>query len=126
MSPLTRIFRVVVYVACSGLLAAWSLRGGPLWWTLLCVAGLGISLIALRQTLGRVVLVDDSHLTVQLYWPHRRRVPWYRIDHVEIVPGSWVLVVETIAGKRLELPCLDGLDDLYEQIEHHRRTLDSI
>lgn len=125
MSPVTRFLRVAVYVVCGGILAVWAVAPGEWWWRALCVVGLAVAVVALRQTVGAVVRVDGHALTLQPYWPHRRRLPWYRIDHAELVPGSWTVVVEMNSGQRFELPCVDDVDDLFERVEHRRRALDT-
>ena len=71
-----------------------------------------------------VVVIDDDHLVIQPYWPVRRRIPWYRMDHSEVMPGSWRLLIEMNSGERFELPCVDGVDRLYEEVESHRKALD--
>ena len=65
--------------------------------------------------------MTESALVVQPYWPQRRRIPWYRIDQVEVVAESWSLVVELNSGERLALPCVEHVDDLYERVVHHRK-----
>lgn len=95
-------------------------------WTVVSVVGIAIALMGLRAVLGRAVLVESDALVVQPYWPKRRRVLWYRIDQVEVVPESWSLVVELNSGERIALPCVEQVDDLYERVEHHRKALDSI
>ena len=121
-----RVLWVVVYGLCIFLLASGIGTSPSLVWTAVSVAGIVIALVGLRAVLGRAVLVESDALVLQPYWPRRRRLPWYRIDHVEVVPESWSLVVELNSGERIALPCVEQVDDLYERVERHRRALDSI
>ena len=126
MSPLARWFRVALFVVCgfvllSGIIYA---REG-LFWQVLGAVGVVGSVLAIRIVLGPAVVVTPDELIVQRNWPIKRRMKWYRIDHAEVIPGMWVLVVELISGERFELPCVEHLDDLYANLEHYRKALDS-
>ncbi len=122
----SRVLWVVVYGLCIFLLAGGVGASTSLAWSLISVLGIVIALVGLRAILGRAVLVRSDALVVQPYWPVRRRIPWYRIDQVEVVPESWSLVLELNSGERVPLPCVEHVDDLYERVDHHRKALDAI
>ena len=86
--------------------------------------GLVTSVLALRVVVGAAVVVREQGLRIQRLWPITRDLPWYRILSTEVVPGYWFLELELNSGERVELPCVEHLDDLYERIEAHRRDLD--
>jgi hypothetical protein len=123
MSPTVRVLRVSLFSLCVLFLAS-GLATGSFWFSFFGVAGAVVALAGVRMMLGPVVVVDDANLTIQPYWPIRRRVPWYRIDHAEVVPGTWCLLIEMNSGERFELPCVSDFDDLYEQVEGRRKALD--
>ena len=116
---------MLVYGLCIFLLAGGIGTSPSFVWTAISVFGIAVALVGLRAILGRAVLVQDDALVVQPYWPQRRRIPWYRIDHVEVVAESWSLVVELNSGERVALPCVERVDDLYERLDHHRKALDA-
>lgn len=99
--------------------------GLDLAWRLLSLVGLVTSLLALRVVLGAAVVVREEGLRIQRLWPLTRDLPWYRILSTEVIPGFWFLELELNSGERVELPCVEHLDDLYERIEAHRRDLDA-
>lgn len=92
---------------------------------LVALAGLVTAALGIRALLGSIVVVAPDGLTIQKNWPLRRRVPWYRILAVDVVPGFWNLEVELNSGERLVLPCVEHLDVLYEDMERHRHALDA-
>lgn len=117
---------MLVYGLCIFLLAGGIGTSPSIVWTAISVFGIAVAVVGLRAILGRAVVVRPDALIVQPYWPIRRQVPWYRIEHVEVVPESWSLLVELNSGERLGLPCVERVDDLYERVDHHRKALDSI
>jgi hypothetical protein len=126
MTPLVRTGRIAVFALCTLALSASAFAGGPWWWRFASLVGLAVALLGLRTMLGAVVTVDDRYLTIQPYWPLRQRLTWYRIDHAEVVPGYWVVVLELNSGVRIQLPCVEDIDDLYHRVEYHRKALDII
>lgn len=98
---------------------------GDTTWRVLSVVGLAFSLWGLRVLHGPAVVVDGDHLRIQHRWPVKRDVPWYRILEVDVIPGSWHLDLELNSGEQLALPCVEHVDELYEQIERHRNALGS-
>jgi hypothetical protein len=96
-----------------------------LWWRALSAVGFVSALLGLRTLLGRVVIVRDRGLRLQKSWPLRREIPWYRILEIDVIPGFWNLEIELNSGERLALPCVDQIDDLYENMERHRQALDA-
>jgi hypothetical protein len=126
MSPLARWFRVSLFAVCGLiLLSGIAFAGEGLFWQVLGAVGVVGSVFAIRIVLGPAVVVTPDELVVQRNWPVKRRIKWYRIDHAEVIPGMWVLVIELISGERFELPCVEHLDDLYANLEHYRKALDS-
>lgn len=126
MSPLARWFRVALFTVCGLILASGIvLAEEGLFWQALGAAGIVAAVLAIRIVLGHAVVVTPDELIVQRNWPLKRRMKWYRIDHAEVIPGMWVLVIELVSGDRFELPCVEHLDDLYEHLEHYRKALDS-
>ena len=89
---------------------------GDLTWRGLSLVGLWSVVWGLRVLHGPAVRVRGHDMVVGSAWPRRRRIPWYRIFGVEVVPGTWHLVVELNSGEHLELPCVEHVDDLYERI----------
>jgi hypothetical protein len=126
MTPLVRVGRIAVFAVCALVLGATTFASGPWWWRVASSVGLLVALLGLRTMLGAVVKVDDRYLTIQPYWPLRQRLSWYRIDHAEVVPGYWVVLLELNSGARMQLPCVDDIDDLYHRVEYHRKALDII
>lgn len=126
MSPLARWSRVALFVVCALILASGiAFAGEALLWQILGALGIVAAVLAIRVVLGPVVVITPDELIVQRNWPLKRRMRWYRIDHAEVIPGMWVLVIELVSGERFELPCVEHLDELYEHLEHYRKALDS-
>ena len=126
MSTTMRWLRVLILAAAGLMLLSSAMYvDDGVAWRLLSLAGVIAAVLGIRIMFGPVVVVDANHLTVQPNWPVRRRIPWYRIANVEVVPGFWMLLVELNSGERLELPCVEQLEDLYDRIEHHRHALDA-
>ncbi|MDZ7731981.1 MAG: hypothetical protein U5R31_01710 [Acidimicrobiia bacterium] len=125
-SPLARWSRVALFVLCGAVLLSGILYAGEaLIWQLLGGVGVVASVLAIRAVLGNVVVVTPEALVIQRTWPARRRIKWYRIDHAEVIPGYWTILVELNSGERFELPCVEHIDDLYHAMEHYRTALDS-
>lgn len=127
MGRASRISRTGLLVTCGALLAGTALQSGPGWWTAAAAgAGLIAVVVGIRTLWGSVVVVTPDELVVQPSWPLKRRIRWYRIEHVEVVPGLWTLVIELISGDRVELPCVERFEDLYQLVEQRRRALDQV
>jgi hypothetical protein len=126
MSPLRRYVRVALFVICGLILLGGALSNDAVVWRLLSGVGVIASALAIRIVLGPIIVVKPKELVIQRNWPIRRRIVWYRIDHVEVIPGFWTILVELNSGERFELPCVDPVDDLYEQLELHRKALDNV
>ena len=126
MSPITRALRTVVLGAI-GVCFVPALFGGNVdpGWRLLSLVGLLSSAYGLRIVLGPAVEVRHEGLRLMKSWPRRRDIAWYRILEVDIVPGYWLLDIELNSGERIELPCVEHVDDLYERIEELRQRLDA-
>ena len=102
------------------------LAGGiELWWRVLAAFATLLAVAGLRSLWGPVVVVRPQGLRMQRNWPLRRDVRWYRILAIDVVPGFWHLEVELNSGERITLPAVDGLERLYQLMEHHRQALDA-
>ena len=99
--------------------------GISLWWRAVSLVGLVTAVLAIRTVVGPVLIVRDEGLRVQKMWPYRRDIPWYRILATDVVPGFWNLELELNSGERVELPPVDDLNALYDEIERHRTALDA-
>jgi hypothetical protein len=126
MGPVRRLgltgllaFSIVFFV--SGVFAP----GLALWWRAISVVGLVSGLLGIRTLWGAVVVVEQRGLRIQRAWPHRRVIRWFRVLQIDVVPGFWNLEVELNSGERVELPCVERLDELYESMEQHRQALDA-
>lgn len=126
MSPITRAVRTIV-LGVIGVSFVPALFGAnvELGWRLLSVVGFLSSAYGLRIVLGPAVEVRPDGLRLMKSWPRRRDIAWYRILEVDIVPGYWLLDLELNSGERIELPCVERVDDLYERIEELRQRLDA-
>jgi hypothetical protein len=97
------------------------------WWRTFAAAAVLSSLGGLRVLWGAAVVVGPRGLRVYTpSWPLRRNLGWHRILATDIIPGFWFLEIEMNSGERIELPSVEHLDDLYEQIEDYRSRLDTI
>lgn len=126
LSPLRRIALCVLLVLSSvfflsGIVAA----DLSIWWRGLSAVGLVTALLGLRTIFGAVVVVKPEGLRIQRSWPIRRDIRWYRILEIDVLPGFWNLEIELNSGERVSLPCVDNLDELYEDMERHRQALDA-
>jgi hypothetical protein len=122
----SRVIRVAVLTLVALVLLPEVIASGiSLWWRLLCLVGLVTAVLAIRTVVGPVLIVRDEGLRVQKLWPHRRDIPWYRILATDVVPGFWNLELELNSGERVELPPVDDLNALYDDIERHRTALDA-
>lgn len=126
MNPITRVVRTVVLGAI-GICFVPALFGAnvDLGYRMLSLVGLLSSIYGLRIVLGPAVEVRRDELRLMKSWPRRRDIAWYRILEVDIVPGYWLLDIELNSGERIELPCVERVDDLYERIEELRSRLDA-
>ena len=126
MSPFLRVLRAGVLAALGVCFVPALLADGvDLGWRALSLVGLLSSGYGLRIVLGPAVEVRPDGLRIMKSWPRRRDIPWYRIFEVEVVPGFWLLDIELNSGERIELPCVERVDDLYERIEELRQRLDA-
>jgi hypothetical protein len=126
MTALARVWRVILY----GVLAVLFLPGlfDPAYPGILrlgSLAGLGLSAFGLRIVLGPAVVLRAEGLRIFHWWPRRRDIAWYRVFAVDVVPGRWLLELELNSGERIELPVVERVDQLYEQIEDLRQRLDA-
>jgi hypothetical protein len=97
------------------------------WWRALSTFAVLCSLGGLRVLWGAAVVVGPRGLRVYTpSWPLRRNLGWHRILATDIIPGFWFLEIEMNSGERIELPSVEHLDDLYEQIEDYRTRLDTV
>ena len=126
LSPVSRAIRVLVLTLIVAFFVPGVLSSGiSLWWRAVSVVGLVTAVLAIRTVLGPVLIVRDEGLRVQKMWPRRRDIPWYRILATDVVPGFWNLELELNSGERVELPPVDDLNALYDEIERHRTALDA-
>jgi hypothetical protein len=122
----SRVIRVVILALVALVLLPEVVASGiSLWWRALCIVGLVTAVLAIRTVVGPVLIVRDEGLRVQKLWPYRRDIPWYRILATDVVPGFWNLELELNSGERVELPPVDDLNALYDEIERHRTALDA-
>jgi hypothetical protein len=126
VAPITRWSRVTVL----GLLTLFFLPAlfgaGIVWWMrLLSLIGLVTAVLGVRTLLGSVLVVREEGLRIQTLWPRRRDIPWYRILATDVIPGFWNLELELNSGERVELPPVEELTALYDEIERHRSALDA-
>jgi hypothetical protein len=115
------VLSVIVIFFVPGVISS----GISLWWRAVSLVGLVTALLAIRTVVGPVLIVRDEGLRVQKVWPYRRDIPWYRILATDVVPGFWNLELELNSGERVELPPVDDLNALYDEIERHRTALDA-
>jgi len=126
MRRTSRAIRVVVLLITVAFFVPGVVHAGiSLWWRVVCLIGLVTALLAIRTVVGPVLVVRDEGLRVQKVWPKRRDIPWYRILATDVVPGFWNLELELNSGERVELPPVDDLNALYDDIERHRTALDA-
>ena len=97
------------------------------WWRVAALGVVANALAAIRVMWGPAVIVCRWGLRIyRPWWPLHRDIDWYRILAADIIPGVWFLDIEMNSGERIELPCVENMDDLFERIEHHRALLDQI
>ncbi|MCX7620723.1 MAG: hypothetical protein N2037_07780 [Acidimicrobiales bacterium] len=118
---LTVMYSVLALISFGGVVA----DGGDPSWRLLSAIAFVLALWSIRIIHGRAIIVSDRYLRLQDRWPLKRDIPWYRILEVDVVPGLWTLEIELNSGLRIQLPCVEGFDDLYERIEQHRHEIGS-
>jgi hypothetical protein len=95
-----------------------------LWWHLLGITGIVSALAGLRVMWGSAIVVGPEGMRVyKPWWPLHRDFAWYRILATDIIPGFWFLEIEMNSGERIELPCVEHMDELYERIEDYRRQI---
>ena len=126
LSRTSRVVRVVVLTVVALFFVPGVISSHiSLWWRAVCLAGLVTAVLAIRTVVGPVLIVREQGLRVQKAWPKRRDIPWYRILATDVVPGFWNLELELNSGERVELPPVDDLNGLYDEIERHRSALDA-
>jgi hypothetical protein len=126
LSRTGRVVRVVILLlVCAFFVPGVIDSGISLWWRAVSLFGLVTAMLAIRTIVGAVLIVRDQGLRVQKAWPKRRDIPWYRILATDVVPGFWNLEIELNSGERVELPPVDDLNALYDDIERHRTALDA-
>jgi hypothetical protein len=126
ISPIARWVRVGVLSVLALIFVPGVIAGAFEWWMrLLSLIGLMTALLGIRMLVGAVLVVREEGLRIQKNWPHRRDIPWYRILATDVVPGFWNLELELNSGERVELPPVQNLTGLYDQIERHRTALDA-
>lgn len=97
------------------------------WWRLMAVSALVCAVAGLRSLWGPAIVVGPAGMRVyRPWWPLRRDIRWHRLLAIDIIPGFWFLEVEMNSGERFELPCVERMDDLYEEAERFRTSLDVI
>jgi len=128
-------FRLATRVLWSALLVATIILFAPaavsgvvgLWWRLLAAVMTLAAVSGIRVMWGAAVVIGHSGMRIyRPWWPLHRDIDWYRILATDIVPGFWFLEIEMNSGERIELPCVEHMDELFEQIEDHRTRLDII
>ena len=126
MSPVARWVRVALLAVVGLVFIPLVLATGIEWWMrLLSFVGLVTSVLGIRTLLGAVLVVREEGLRIQKNWPRRRDILWYRILATDVIPGFWNLEIELNSGERVELPPVENLTGLYEEIERHRTALDA-
>ncbi len=118
---LTAVYALLALISLGGMVT----EGADLAWRALSATALMLALWSIRIVHGRAIVVSDEYLRVQDRWPLKRDIPWYRILEVEVIPGLWTIGIELNSGVRIELPCVEDLDELYERIEERRHELGS-
>lgn len=97
------------------------------WWRSFSAMSALCSLAGVRVLWGPAVVVGPDAMRIyRPWWPLHRDVAWYRILATDIIPGFWFLELEMNSGERIELPCVEHMDQLYDQIEDYRTRLDSV
>ncbi|MBI2705991.1 MAG: hypothetical protein HYX32_11990 [Actinobacteria bacterium] len=97
------------------------------WFRLASLASLLCSIAGIRVLWGASIIAGPDGLRVyRPWWPLHRDIDWYRILATDIIPGFWFLELEMNSGERLELPSVEHMDELYQQIEDFRTRLDSV
>jgi len=126
MSPINRGLRSALFVAIALCFIPAVLSPElELGVRLFSLVGVASSAYGLRIILGPAIEVRPEGLRLLKSWPRRRTIPWYRILEIEVVPGFWILDVELNSGECFALPCVEHVDDLYEQIQSLRQNLDA-
>jgi hypothetical protein len=126
VAPITRWSRVVVLGLLTLLFIPALFGADIVWWMrLLSLIGLVTAVLGIRTLVGAVLVVRGQGLRVQTMWPRRRDIPWYRILATDVIPGFWNLELELNSGERVELPPVEDLTALYDEIERHRSALDA-
>jgi hypothetical protein len=115
------MYSLLALISLGGVVA----EGADLGWRLLSASAVALALWSIRIIHGQAIVVSDAYLRLQDRWPLKRDIPWYRILEVDVIPGLWTIELELNSGTRIELPCVEDFDELYERIEEHRRELGS-
>ena len=98
-----------------------------LWWRSMAVLAVACGVAGLRVLWGAAVVVGERGLRIyRPWWPLRRDLAWHRILATDIIPGFWFLEIEMNSGERIELPCVEHMDRLFDQIEEYRTRLDVV
>jgi hypothetical protein len=128
-------YRLATRVLWTALLLAAVLFFGPivlsgafeLWWRVVAAGLVACSVIGVRVLWGPAVVVAPGGMRIyRPWWPLRRDIAWHRMLATDIIPGFWFLEIEMNSGERIELPCVERMDALYEQIEQYRARLDIV
>ncbi len=125
MSRFTRISRTILLSVLAIAFVPMFLGGVDLQYRVLSLAGFASSLYGLRIVLGPSIEVRADGLTILQHWPFRRDLRWYQILEVDVIPGYWMLSIELNSGERIDLPCVEDVDALFDDIEERRHLLDA-
>ena len=125
MSGFTRISRTILLSVLAIVFVPMFVGGVDVQYRVLSLVGFACSLYGLRVLHGPTIEVRPDGLTILKHWPFRRDLRWYQIFAVDVVPGYWMLSIELNSGERIDLPCVEEVDDLFEQIESRRHLLDA-
>jgi hypothetical protein len=125
MSRFTRISRTILLSLLALAFIPMFIGGADLQYRALSLAGFASSLYGLRIVHGPTIEVRADGLTILKHWPFRRDLRWYQIFEVEVIPGYWMLSIELNSGERIDLPCVEDVDKLFEDIEERRHLLDA-
>jgi len=125
MSGFTRISRTILLTVLAVIFVPMFIGGIDLQYRVLSLAGFASSLYGLRIVHGPTIEVRADGLVILKHWPFRRDLRWYQIFAVDVIPGFWMLSIELNSGERIDLPCVEHIDDLFDQIEARRHRLDA-
>lgn len=127
LKPGRRLVRTVVLLVCLGAFLPGVVGvDAPIGVRAFSAVAVASAAWSLRFLWGAMVVVDAAGVRVLTWWPRARRIAWYRIEQVEVVPGFWYLALGLNSGERVELPCVERFDELYDLVERGRRDLDRV